>query len=153
VAVFGTPEQKLFRPLLNTRVIFEEKGGRTGRFFYERRVDGRSSMTSLMSGKPSRLLHSQGMPAPHMHPSSSCHARSGWFSQTHPMPKQIGHILSIIGYRGFARRGFIPIAQFLFGLMVELLAFWLARPLPKLVGAADDLRMGYFCHRYSFLPF
>jgi len=42
-----------------------------------------------------QMLHSHGIPAPQMQPSPSCHALSGWFSQTHPMPKQIG-FLSIL---------------------------------------------------------
>jgi hypothetical protein len=48
-------------------------------------------------------------------------------------------VLEII--RGPKRRGFILVAQFLFGLVVELLvlAFWLARLFPKLIGTADDV--------------
>ena len=55
-----------------------------------------SMMTSLMSGS-SPPLHLHGIPAPHRQPSSASQARSGWFSQTHPMPKQMGHILSMAG--------------------------------------------------------
>src|SRR5882757_11477695 len=54
---------------------------------------GFSAMISLVSGS-SALLHLQGIPAPHRQPSSSSQARSGWFSHTHPIPKQTGHFLS-----------------------------------------------------------
>jgi len=32
---------------------------------------------------------------PHWQPSLSSQAKSGWFSQTHPTPKQMGQLLSI----------------------------------------------------------
>ena len=51
-------------------------------------------ITWVMSGS-SALLHSHGIPAPHMQPNSSLQARSGWFSHTHPMPKHTGQFLSM----------------------------------------------------------
>lgn len=39
------------------------------------------------------------MPSPQRQPPSfSLHARSGWFSQTHPRPRQNGHLLSVTAY-------------------------------------------------------
>src|SRR6266480_1170786 len=37
----------------------------------------------------------QGIPAPHWQPSFSSQVRSGWFSHTHPTPKQTGQFLSM----------------------------------------------------------
>src|SRR3954447_22022666 len=44
---------------------------------------------SSMSGD---LLQAHGSPAPHWQPSSWLQARSGWFSQTKPMPKHMGQL-------------------------------------------------------------
>jgi hypothetical protein len=40
------------------------------------------------------MLHLHGSPAPQVQPSSSSHARSGWFSHTHPIPKHMRQSLS-----------------------------------------------------------
>lgn len=53
-----------------------------------------SSKISLVSGGSPRL-HSHGIPAPHWQPNSSLQERLGWFSHTHPMPKQTGQFLFI----------------------------------------------------------
>src|ERR1700681_2583969 len=63
-------------------------------------------ITWVMSGS-SALLHSHGIPAPHMQPNSSLQARSGWFSHTHPMPKHTGQFLSI-GYLAVPERSAAP---------------------------------------------
>jgi hypothetical protein len=54
-----------------------------------------SSIITWRVSSSSPPLHLHGSPAPHVHPISFSQARSGWFSQTHPMPKQIGQFLSI----------------------------------------------------------
>jgi hypothetical protein len=54
--------------------------------FPQGRIGFSSIMTSDTSGSSARL-HWQGSAAPHVRPNSSCQARSGWFSQTQPMPK------------------------------------------------------------------
>lgn len=59
----------------------------------------------LRSFCPSARTHWQGIPAPHWQPCSAVHARSGWFSHTHPMPSAdlavgiIHHCISRIGRR------------------------------------------------------
>lgn len=53
-----------------------------------------------------RLLHSQGMPAPHWQPPSpSVQALLGWFSHTRPKPWQTVQLTSVIGVQAPERRG------------------------------------------------
>src|SRR5258706_11266093 len=53
-----------------------------------------SIRTALVSGS-SPPLHVHDISASHWQPSFSSQARSGWFSQTHTTPKQMGQFLSI----------------------------------------------------------
>lgn len=47
---------------------------------------------SSTPGTPA-LLHSHGIPAPHMQPVLSLQGRRGWFSQTQPRPRHMEHFL------------------------------------------------------------
>jgi hypothetical protein len=51
-------------------------------FFFDKNFD----CVRLINARPPTVLQRQGWPALHMQPNSSCQARSGWFSQTHPVP-------------------------------------------------------------------
>jgi hypothetical protein len=56
------------------------------------------ALRSRLRRYPAHHHHCSGTasPAPHMQPISSCQARSGWFSQTHPMPRQMWQCLFIL---------------------------------------------------------
>jgi transposase len=60
------------------------------------RVVSCSSITTSLKSGSSPSLQRHGIPAPHMQPISSCQARSGWFSHTHPMPRQMWQFLFIL---------------------------------------------------------
>jgi hypothetical protein len=64
-------------------------------------LGGFSSITLLMSGS-SWTLQRQGTPAPQVQPSSSSRGRLVWFSQTQPIPLQIGQFRLVIERPGLA---------------------------------------------------
>jgi hypothetical protein len=96
-----------------------------------------------MSGS-SPLLHSQGIPAPHSQPNSLSQARSGWFSQTHPTPKQMSQSLfiAVISW---------SFLQLSLGLMIEFLvaAFGLTGLLPQLIRSAHNINRSRLFHFLS----
>ena len=77
-----------------------------------------SIRTALVSGS-SPPLHLHDIPAPHWQPSFSSQARSGWFSQTHSTPKQMGQFLSIAKVT-YGRSAFLDREFFCPGLPASL---------------------------------
>jgi len=69
---------------------------------------------------------------------------SGWFSQTQPMPKQMGQFLSMV-LRGAFVQSFL---QLFFRLVIELLvaALRLTGLLPELICAADNINFSGLAH-------
>ena len=75
-------------------------------------VDGVSrTWPTSGSSSPSALTHWQGMPAPHWHPRSSLHTRSGWFH----IPSPIQSRRLVMPLSNFGRR---PLPYWLTGVCV-----------------------------------